>query len=68
MEPEPHITRRRRSKMRRIKIPKPFFYRKIKRLNIVYWEFGIFLAAFLFLIIGLFRNVIWNFIAEHLKL
>jgi len=57
MESEPHIVRKRRSKQKK----RRFFKRKSKLLKMRYWEISAFLALLIFIIVGLFNRVIYQY-------
>jgi len=39
-----------------------FFKRKLKFLNMFYWEVSLFLAFFIILLVGIFNRVLYDFI------
>ncbi len=59
MEVNPRIVRKRRRKKK-----SPFFSRKSKFFEVRYWEVGIFFLLLLYILIGLFHRVFYDYISS----
>ncbi len=64
MESEPRVPGKGKRKLYRIGRKKTFFDRKSKLLKMSYHDLSIYLTLLLFIVLGLFRNVIWDFVAS----
>jgi len=62
MEPEAQTPRKGKRKLYRIGKKKTFFDKKSKRLKMSYRDISIFMTILVFILIGLFINIILEFI------
>ena len=65
MESEPRLVRKR--KKIRYNNPKktPFFEKRLKILNLSYWEVFVFISVTVILLLGIFSTVIYNALSDY---